>query len=555
MKIRANTQWGTLVLTLAMGLGLAAQTSAPVPRQAVAPKRTTPALVVMIVIDQFRGDYVQLYGKQWTKGLHRIFTNGAYFPLGAYPYSGTVTCAGHTTIGTGAYPRTHGMIGNAWFDRESKKSTACTADATVNSVPFGGLPGVEHHGPKWLQTTTFADELRIQSATAPRIASFSLKARSSIGMVGHAGDLVVWEEDSGTWATSSAFAGSARPDVDAYAKAHAVYAQYGRVWDRLMPVSAYLFNDDGVGEVKNDGGAITFPHPQTRPEGKPDQTFALNWERSPFADEALADMAITFSEGFGKGAGTDMLAVSFSALDFVGHRYGPKSHEVQDVLARLDLQLGKLFDTLDRRLGAANYVVALSADHGIAPIPEQITAIGLDAGRLTAASVHTRITDAFKPFATDATSPIASGNGSDIYFTPAAMAILRSTPAARHAVTDAALTAPGIARAYWGDDLAMASAGDDAIKRAAILSYSPGRSADLQLILKQYWMVSSTGTTHGTPYAYDQRVPVALMGFGIRPGQYLTSASPADLAPTLALLTGIILPRAEGRPLTEAVVR
>lgn len=485
MTTRANTRWGTLVLILAMGLSLTAQTPAPAARPTPAPKRATPALVVMIVIDQFRGDYVQLYGKQWTKGLHRIFTNGAYFPLGAYPYSGTVTCAGHTTIGTGAYPRTHGMIGNSWFDRESKKSVACTADAAVNSVPFGGLPGVEHHGPKWLQTTTFADELRNQSAIPPHIASFSLKARSSIGMVGHAGDLVVWEEDNGTWATSSAFANSARPDIDAYAKAHAVYAQYGRVWDRFMPPSSYLFSDEGVGEVKNDGGAITFPHPQVRPEGKPDQTFVLNWERSPFADEALADMAITFSDNFGKTAGTDMLAVSFSALDFVGHRYGPKSHEVQDILARLDAQLGKIFDTLDRRLGAGNYVVALSADHGIAQIPEQVTALGLDAGRLTAASVNTRIIDAWKPFATDAASPIASGNGSDIYFTPAALAVLRSTPTARQAVTDAALATPGIAKAYWGDDLALANAGDDAIRHAAILSYSPGRSADLQLILKQ----------------------------------------------------------------------
>lgn len=553
MTIRSATS----MLVLTAGLSLAAQSPAPpvATRQAAAPKRTTPALVVLIVVDQFRGDYVQMYGSKWTKGLRRLLDTGAYFPLGAYPYAGTVTCAGHTTIGTGAYPRTHGMIGNSWFDRDTKRSTACTADASVNAVPFGGLPGVEHHSPKWLLTNTFADELRNQSIVAPHVASFSLKARSAIGMAGHAGDLVVWEEDNGTWSTSTAFAKSPRADLDAYAKNHTVASQYGRVWDRLLPLSAYAFNDDGVGEAKNDGGTILFPHPQTRPEGKPDQTYMLNWERSPFADEALADLAMTFSEGFGKSAGTDMLAVSFSATDYVGHRFGPKSHEVQDVLARLDVQLGKLFDSLDRRVGAGKYVVAFSADHGVATIPEQVTAMGLDAGRFTAASVNTRITDAWKALSTDTASPIANSTGTEIYFTPAALATIRSTPAARQAIVDAALGAPGIARAYWGDDLALSTSGDDPVKRAAILSYMPGRSADLLLIPKQNWIAASVGTTHGTPYQYDQRVPVALMGFGIRPGQYLTTATPADLAPTLALLTGIILPRADGRPLVEAIVR
>lgn len=555
LTTRSVIRWTTLAFVLTTSLSLTAQSPATAARPAAAARRSTPALMVLIVVDQFRGDYVQLYGNRWTKGLHRIFNTGAYFQMAAYPYAGTVTCAGHATIGTGSFPRTHGMIGNAWFDRDAKKSNACTADPTVNAVPFGGRAGVEHHGPKWLTTNTLADELRNQSAIPPQIASFSLKARSAMGLVGHAGDLVVWEEDNGTWASSTAYTKSARSDVDAYARAHSVEAQYGRLWDKILPPAAYLFDDEGVGEAKNDGGTVSFPHPQTRPDGKADATYFLNWERSPFADEALADMAITFSDRFGQGAGTDMLAVSFSALDFVGHRFGPKSHEVQDVLARLDIQVGKLLDALDRRVGAGKYVVGFSADHGVAPIPEQVTAMGLDAGRFTAASVNTRINDAWKGFATDPASPIANGNGTDIYFTPAALAVLRGNASARQAVVDAALAGPGIAKAYWGDDLALSNAGDDPIKRAAILSYMPGRSADLLLIPKQYWMTASTGTTHGTPYLYDQRVPVALMGFGIRPGQYLTTASPADIAPTLALLAGIVLPRAEGRPLTEAIVR
>ena len=552
MTIRSLTS----VLVLATSLSLTAQSrpaiSASVP---VPTKRTTPPLVVMIVVDQFRADYVQRYGGLWTKGLRRMIDRGAYFPLAAYPYSGTVTCAGHSTVGTGTFPRTHGMIANTWYDRDAKKSIACTQDATATSVGYGGSPGTEHHSAKWLATNTFADELRNQLPIAPHIASFSLKARSSIGMAGHAGDLVVWFEDAGLWASSTAFTKTPQSGFDAYATKHAVSQQYVRIWDRLLPPAAYLFADEGLAEQKPDDGTVLFPHPQTRPSGTPDQGFYANWERTPFVDEALTDMAITFSEGFGKGRGTDMLAVSYSALDYVGHRYGPKSHEVQDVLLRLDVQLGKLFDTLDQRLGAGQYVVALTADHGVAPIPEQVLAEGLDAGRFTAASITTRLTEAFKAFATDTVSPIANSTGTDVYFSPAALAIIRSNSAARKALEDAALAAPGIARIYWSDDLAMGISGDDPIKRSEILSYMPGRSADLLLVPKQYWIATASGTTHGSPNLYDQRVPVMLMGIGVRPGQYQTTVTPADVAPTLAYLTGITLPRAEGRALTEAIVR
>lgn len=546
----------TALLLLAAGLNLTAQTR-PVaaPRSAAVLPRATPPLVVLIVVDQFRGDYVPWYGHQWTRGLRRLVDTGAYFPLAAYRYAVTLTCAGHSTIGTGAYPRTHGMIANEWFDRDAKKRVTCTDDPSAAPVGFGGLPAKERHGSRMLQTNTFADELRNQSPVAPRITSVSLKARSAIGMAGHAGDLVAWLEDTGAWASSSAFVRQPRPDVDAFANAHAISAQYGRVWNRLLAPSAYLFSDEGVGEQKPDDGTVLFPHAQTRPGGAPDQTFVTNWERTPFIDEMLTDMALTFSEGFGTGAGTDVLAVSYSALDYVGHRYGPKSHEVQDVLARLDVQLGRLLDNLDRRVGAGRYVVAFSSDHGVAPIPEQVTALGLDAGRFTAASVNARLIDAWKPFATDAVSPIANSNGTDIYFTPAAMAVLETNAVARKALSDAALSLPGVGKTYWASDLDAGVTGSDPVRDALALSFYRGRSADLVLVARQHWMTSSGGTTHGTPYTYDQRVPVILMGWGIKAGRYLTSSAPVDIAPTLAYLSHVSLPRAEGRVLSEAVIR
>lgn len=527
-----------------------AQATRPAARPA-----TRPALVVLIVVDQFRADYVQKYGGRWTKGLRRLVDQGAYFPLAAYPYSYTVTCAGHHTIGTGSFPRTHGMIGNAWYDRDERRSVACTDDKSATSVPLGGRPGKETHGPKRLLTTTFADELRTQSTTPAHVVSLSLKARSAIGMAGHGGDLVMWEEDMGTWTTSSPLGdgtSAAFRAADAWTTAHPIAAQYGRVWDRLLPASAYAFDDAGLGEPTSGGLPNVFPYPQTRPSGQPDQGFYDNWERTPFVDEMLTDMALELMKPLGKGPGTDMLAVSYSALDLVGHRWGPTSHEVQDVLLRLDVQLGRLFDALDRGVGAGNYVVGLSADHGAAPLPEQVAAKGIDAGRFSSSQITRRVTEAWQAAANSTENPLLSG-GSDLYFTPAALARIRGDRRVRDAVIDAALSVEGVGRAFWGDDLAAADAGDDAVKRAAILSYVAGRSADLIVIPKQYWLATSSGTTHGTPWAYDQRVPVMLMGFHVKPGHYLTTVTPADLAPTFAFLAGVTLPRAEGRVLGEAL--
>jgi len=531
-----------------------AQTAFPAPRPAAAP-RTNPKLFVLIVADQFRADYIQKYGGMWTKGLRRLVDTGAYFPLAAYPYSYTVTCAGHSTIGTGAFPHTHGMIGNEWYDRATQRSTTCTADPGVTSVPYGGRPGLEKHSARWMTTTTFADELRAQSTTPARVVSISLKPRAAIGMAGHGGDAIIWEEDAATWATSSAFANAPNPALDAWAAAHPIDAQYGRVWNRVLPASRYFFVDKGIGEPATADYPNTFPHKQTRPGGKPDQVFYDTWERTPFSDEMLTSIAITMSRPLGRGKGTDMLAVSFSALDLVSHRWGPTSHETQDTLLRLDRQIGRLLDTLDARLGPNNYVVGFSSDHGAPPIPEQMSAMGLDAGRLTNGALNARVIEAWKTAAGEETSPIAPGStgGLNMYFTASALAKIRSTRAIRDAITAAAMAQPGVASAYWADDVAAGVSGDDAVKRAIFLSYMPGRSPDLYLIPKQYWMVQATGTTHGTPSAYDQRVPVILMGWGIKPGRYLTSATPADIAPTFAYFAGITLPRAEGRVLAEAI--
>ena len=381
------------MLVAAGGLSDGSRAATPAALQSGAP----PKLVVILVIDQFRADYVDLYSSRWTSGLRRLLREGAVFTRAAYPYGGTVTCPGHATIGTGAFPATHGMTGNAWYDRATRRLVACAADPGATSVPFGGAIGRERHSAANLLVPTFSDELQRQGAGSPRVVSVALKPRSAI-MLGGRGDddsVVVWEEDDGTWATSDAFTKTPWPDVDAFVRAHPLAAAYGQSWTKLRPPATYRLADDAVGEGQPGGWTRMFPHPIDSAAGKPDGVFVSRWERSPWSDEYVTDMAIHLLETrqLGRREATDFLSVSLPALDLVGHEYGPNSHEVQDVLARVDRTIGRLLDALDEKVGAGRYTLGFSSDHGVATIPEQIAARGQPAGRVVTNEI-TRAVDA-----------------------------------------------------------------------------------------------------------------------------------------------------------------
>ncbi|MBP6716122.1 MAG: alkaline phosphatase family protein [Acidobacteria bacterium] len=544
----------TVIVAVVLAAGVLHAQTPVVPAASTLPTSSKPAVVVLLMVDQFRTDYIARYGSRWTGGLRRLVDTGAYFRQAAYPYAATETCPGHATVATGSLPTTHGIVANGWYDRATKKPVVCTTD-TTQSVAIGGS-GYESHGARNLRVTTLADELRAQQPGGAKVVSLSLKARSSVAMAGHGGDVVAWLEDAGGWATSTTYTKTAPVAAASFVKAHPVDADYDRVWNLLRPASTYQFVDEGIAEQAPDGWTIKFPHSLSRPAG-PDRIFYDNWRRTPFGDEYLGKMAAELAKPMGKGAGTDFLAISFSGLDYIGHRFGPNSLEVQDALARLDLTIGQLLTSLDASIGRGRYVVALTGDHGVAPLPEQQTAVGLDAGRIAAgdiqAAVDAPLTAAlgagshFMPGSTD-----AGNNTTDLYFTPEVLAAFASQPALKRAVTDAAERVPGIARALWAADLARI---DDADTRALRASFNADRSGDLLLISKPYWVGSSGGTGHGTSFAYDQRVPIIFMGTGIRAGRYAMSATPADIAPTLAHLAGVTLPHADGRVLGEAIVR
>ncbi len=538
----------TLLAAITLFVLATPMTTAP-----TAAQHTPPRLVVVLVIDQMRADYIQAYGHQWTKGLRRLVDTGASFPLAAYPYASTYTCVGHATIATGALPSTHGMIGNGWHDRRLRKNVTCTEDAAVTSVPFGGREGNERHSTAYLRTTTLADELRLQSPRTPTVVALSLKPRSAVTLAGHAGlnTHVVWTEGDGTWATSSTYAKTAAPVIDAWAKANPSAGAYGTTWDRLLPIDAYLFHDAQPGEPADH----LFPHQLTSTSGQPDGQFVGRWNRSPFSDAALGSLAGHLAQELKMGqatTGTDYLAIGFSGLDYVGHAFGPRSHEVQDTLARLDVTIGTLLDTLDTLVGRDRYVVALSADHGVAPVPEQALTASPLAGRYTTAHVRTAIETALVPFFGEGPH-ITTISSANVYLTDGTFERILSTPGARAAVQKAILAVPGIGSSYWADDLASTTATDDQQLRFARAGFRAEHSGDLVVNTTPNWLGTTTVTTHGSPWDYDRRVPIIFAGAGIQPGSYLVPASPTDIAPTLAHLVGITLPKGDGRVLTQAL--
>ena len=520
----------------------------PVKSQAV----PTPRLVVLVSLDQMRADYVARYSHQWTGGLKRLLTGGASFVSAAYPYLNTVTCPGHATISTGTFPRTHGLILNSWWDRELGRSVDCLADSTVVALPYN-VPGARSggFGPRDLRAPTYGDELRGHTSGASRVFSAAVKARSAIALAGARGDLVVWV-DQGGLTTSTAFTPARSPFVEDFVRRHSLDAELGRDWTRLLPADQYLQADADAAERPPAGWTHVFPH--AIGTGADAGRRAGLWSASPLVDEYLGRLMeeAVAREGLGTREVPDLLAISFSSLDSVGHAFGPDSHEVQDALIRIDRVLGRLFDTIDREVGAGRYVVALSADHGVAPIPERAARTGLDAGRVDLAAASAAVESALgRRFGPG--KYVSRAVYTDLYLAPGVLARVQSDPEAWADVSTALRGVRGVDRVIRADEVTSPFATDDPALRAARLSYFPGRSGDIIIVPRPYWILSTAATTHGSLHGYDTRVPLVLYGAGIRPGTYRDQASPADIAPTLAALTGVTMSRAEGRVLIEAL--
>lgn len=526
---------------------------AQAPRPAAPAAALKPKLVVLLSVDQMRADYIDKFRQQWSKGLHRLITEGAWFRQADYPYYTTVTCPGHASIGTGTVPAVHGMVANTWADRNNARTVSCTDDESVQLIPYGAPVKSVAHSAKNLMSPTLADEMRLQSWPTPRVVGISLKARSAINLTGHRPDVVVWlDERDGGWVTSTAFAKALAPHLQEFFAKHPMAVELGRTWDRGMPKDRYVFDYSTANRRRTKHATTEFPHLMKGRGGEVGGAITDAWEASPHSDAYLNAMAMASIDAMklGRSGGTDFLAISYSALDATGHDYGPNSHEVQDVLFRLDEQIGLLLDKLDRTVGKGQYVVGLSSDHGVAPVPEAMKAEGFDAGRIENGAMAKQIDGVLL-------RELGPGSyrtrvlGNDVYLNDGMYLKLSQNPAAMAAVLDTIRRVEGVWRVYRKEQLSAT----DPLTRQLFLSHYEGRSGDIKFLGRPYWITSTSTSTHGTGHRYDTHVPVLLFGYGIKPGEYLEPAAPIDLAPTLAFLSGVTLPNAMGRVLTEALVR
>ena len=542
-------------------LMVSSQFSRVAPRSAdAAARQQRPKLVVLLVVDQMRADYLEKYDAKFSYGFVRLMKQGAWFTHAAYPYAKTVTCAGHATVSTGDFPSTHGMINNTWWDRDAGKMVTCTGDAQTTLLTYGRSAEISTEtrpgDSSWrMEAPAFAEQLRKQSAGS-RVVTLSLKARAAISLAGHSADSVTWF-DNKHWVTSTAYGNSLRPELQDRSKDAHIEHTFGEVPRLSSNMTALPSNFAPAPPPYTDAPALIAADLM---KVKPIRSFD-DWEASGFSDQYLESLAETQIEKLklGRGEGTDFLAISFSALDLVGHAKGPDSFEVRTTLYYLDATIGALFDDLDSNVGQRNYVVALTGDHGVAPIPELAAKTGMDAGRADVEELQARVTKALAPFG-GGDHPIAAFTDGDLYFAPGLWEKVSGDPKALDAAIAAIRSVAGVADVFRADQLNELAA-KNPLAKAASLSEFPGRGGDLVVLTKPYWFFDrreksgawGEGTTHGSPYSYDQDVPILLMGYGIRAGKYSDAVTPADIAPTLAKLTGITIARTDGQPLAAAI--
>ncbi len=540
-----------LGLVLLLGAGLQ---GTPAATHAQSQSAAAPKLLVTLVVDQMRFDYIERYGKTWKGGLGRLVQEGAVFERAFYPYLNTVTCAGHATIGTGTLPYRHGVILNEWYRRTSQRRMSCTDDPSATSVPYGAPAEPIGHSNNRLRTPTLGDRLRDRSP-ASRVVVLSMKPRSAVMLAGRGGNAVTWFSDTNVWATSTAFALAPVAAVQQFVAVNPVDRERHEVWDRLRAEGDYIGTDVSVHERPHAGWTSTFPHSLSGAPGTPADRFFDFWERSPYSDAYLGRMAAALARDYQLGLrdAVDHLAVSFSALDYVGHDFGPASHEVQDTLFRLDRTLATLFAALDASVGRERYAVALSADHGVSAIPESLQHAGGDAGRVLNAAVQKTAEAAMT--AVHGPGPhVAHVEYSNLYLTDQARQRARTDHTFVQPLLTAVAGMPGVLRVFPAHDLESKRESADPVERAAALSHHPEESGEIVVVLWRNWIgTNSSAATHGSGHWYDQHVPLILLGPSFRPGRYTTPASPADLAPTLAALIKLPMPDVDGRVLSGAL--
>ena len=511
---------------------------------------------------------------------------GASWTEANFDHMPTFTAPGHSVFMTGAWPSQTGMVANEWYERETGKKVTSVTDDSTSKLP--GKPGEKGYSPRRLLCSTVGDELRLADADRSRVIGISAKGRSAILPAGRHATAAYWYSTDNGGMVSSTYYFNELPDwVVRFNNRRMVDGWFGARWDRLLPEAEYLKRagqDDVPWENQDKASKDTnaFPHVLTGGAATTGKAFYRALDYTPFSNDlllAFAEEAIT-NEKLGADSDPDVLSVSFSANDYVGHRFGPYSQEVMDMSLRVDRQIGTLLDFVDARVGLQNAVVIFTADHGASPVPEQAALMNLPGHRYQKADLRRIVeeglkaryarpdhpaTDYIQSFTNRGETEQGLING-NFYLNRAALKRDGiDLDECERVVGELSMQMPGAARYFTRAQLENESiSSSDPIARRVLHGFYPQRSGDVIVVFEPYSIlfdlpddptdISSTAT-HGSPYSYDTHVPLIIMGRDFAKGSYTQAATPADIAQTLASLLKVQAPSCSvGRVLSEALV-
>ncbi|AUP80286.1 alkaline phosphatase PafA [Flavivirga eckloniae] len=512
-----------------------------------------PKLVVGIVVDQMRYDYLTRFYKKFGEGgFKRMMNEGFNCKNNHFNYIPTYTGPGHASVYTGTTPKYHGIIGNNWYDKEIKSMVYCAGDESFKSVGTKSTAG--QMSPHRMKTSTFTDENRLFTQMRGKTIGISIKDRGAILPAGHTANAAYWfhGKDEGHWISSTFYMEELPKWVKKFNKSNAAES-YFKVWNTLYDINSYVESGSDLNTF--EGGfkgkeTATFPYDLKalkKENGGFDILKATAYGNSLTTDFALAALE---GEALGEDAITDVLAISYSSTDYIGHNFGVNSKEIEDTYIRLDKDLERLFSVLDSKVGAGAYTVFLTADHGAVDVPSYLQSVKIPAGYLN----NDERKKKFQKFLMDTygtTDILENISNNQIFLNREKIKDLKlDLDKVQEAIVNEQMTYKNISKAYTATTLSTVDF-TTGIEVLLQNGFNQKRSGDVLLVNDPAFIsYGRTGSTHGSGLNYDTHVPLLFFGKGIKKGETFQKTRITDIVPTMSALLGISFPNgATGQPL------
>jgi predicted AlkP superfamily pyrophosphatase or phosphodiesterase len=512
-------------------------------------KINRPKLVVGIIVDQMREDYLYRYYDKYSEtGFKKLMNDGFNCRNNQYHYASTVTGPGHAQTYNGSSPGISGIVGNEWFDKNSGKLTYVVGDSTVTTVGDGSAIAGKM-SPKNMIVSSICDQMRISNQFKSKTVGIAIKDRGAILPAGHTGDAYWYDATKGNWITSSFYKNTLPDWVTAFNAQKLPEKYYAQLWNTVLPMEQYTESEDDDQPYENNISGETkavFPH----------KVLASSLATTYFGNELTTkfSLAAIDAENLGKDNFCDFLAVSYSSPDYAGHAFGPQSKEIEDIYIRLDKNIAELLQSLDLKIGKGNYTVFLTADHGVAEIPGFLKKNKIPAGLLVGSELSIKAERILSAKFGEG-KYIKSNDNYQMYLN---LPTLEAKKISISEVVSALRTTLNMEEGVLDIvNLAEGNFNGIASPLQAKLQglYYPKRSGEIMVIVEPGWFGGlPKGTTHGTLWSYDTHVPLLFYGFGINKGSTFAPTYISDIAPTLAGLLSILEPNGSiGKPIIEVL--